>query len=180
VERVAIVGPFGSGKSTLAETVANRIDGTAIDLDTLFHRADRQSTPTTEFRTRVSAALDIPRWAVAGKYSQVLDIVHGRADTIVWLDLPRTLVTWRVARRSFRRVVTREQLWNGHRETWSDLLSLDPGRNSVVWAWTQHGRTGALYERFFDGSFWEHADVHRLRTSADVDTFMAALPNDRR
>ena len=60
-------------------------------------------------------------WVVDGNYSVVRDLVWDRADTVVWLDLPRLVVVRRITTRSIRRVVWREELWNGNRErgaTW--------------------------------------------------------------
>lgn len=176
VERVAIVGPSGAGKTTLAGTLAERIGATVIDLDALFHQENWQPSPTAEFRARVAESLETPRWCVAGNYSQVLDLVHGSADTIIWLDLPRGVVTWRVAKRSIRRVVMRETLWNGNRERLRRLLSRDPETNIIVWAWTEHGRTAPRYEGFAAGVFWEHADVYRLRSANEVEAFLDAVP----
>ena len=52
-----------------------------------------------------------------------------RADTVVWLDLPRSQVMRQIVSRTFRRVLTREELWNGNREPVENL-----------WAWTRgHG-----------------------------------------
>jgi adenylate kinase family enzyme len=175
VRRVAIVGPSGAGKTTLAQHLAAQIDGDVIDLDPLYHGPDWTRSPVPEFRGRVAEATTAERWVVAGNYSQVIDIVHGRSDTIVWLDLPRSLCTWRVMRRSLGRVLRREELWNGNRETCGKLLSRDETENPVMWAWTQHGQTAPRYQGFLDGTFWDHADVHRLSSTRDVRSFLAVL-----
>jgi adenylate kinase family enzyme len=102
-----------------------------------------------------------------------MDLVHGGADTIVWLDLPRWLVTVRVIRRSLRRVIRREELWNGNRERWRNLVSRDPEINIIVWAWTHHDAHTARYEGFLSGRMWSHAEVHRLRSRRAVRDFMS-------
>jgi adenylate kinase family enzyme len=175
VQRVAIVGGSGSGKSTLAATVAEQLDGDHIELDELFHRPNWEPTPTPEFRAKVAEAINTECWAAAGNYSVVMDLVHRSADTIVWLDLPRWLVTGRVIRRSLGRVITREQLWNGNRETWRNLVSRRPEDNIIVWAWTHHGAHNERFEEFASGKFWAHADVHRLRSRKDVKAFLASV-----
>lgn len=173
MKRVAIIGPSGSGKSTLAAHLAPRLEATIVELDALFHRPNWEPTPTPEFRAKVSAAIDTDRWIVAGNYSIAMDIIHGAADTIVWLDMPRWLVTWRVVRRSIRRVVTREELWNGNREHWRNLVNRDPEVNIIMWAWEHHPKHRAKYEALATTPLWAHADVHRLRSRRDVRQFMA-------
>jgi hypothetical protein len=44
----------------------------------------------------------------------------------------------RITRRTLGRMITRAELWNGNREEWRYLLTLDPEINIVLWAWTQH------------------------------------------
>ena len=39
------------------------------------------------------------------------------ADTVVWLDLPRRIWLPRLLWRTLGRVVLREELWNGNRES---------------------------------------------------------------
>lgn len=170
--RIAIVGGSGSGKSTLAVELAAILDARPVELDALFHKPGWEPTPTAEFRAKVADALDTDRWVVAGNYSVVMDLTQGRADTIIWLDLPRWLVTWRVAKRSVTRAAKREELWNGNRERWRNLISRDPETNIIVWAWTHHSVHTQRYETFMTGKFWSHARVVRLTTPAEVREFV--------
>jgi len=174
VNRVTIVGASGSGKSTLAEKLAGHLDARHVELDALFHQENWTPTPTPEFRDKVAAALDTERWVVAGNYSVVMDLTQGGADTIVWLDMPRWRVTWRVIKRSIRRAATKEELWNGNRERWRNLVKRKPEDNIIVWAWTHHGVHTQRYTTFAEGNFWAHADVFRLTTPQQVDEFLAA------
>jgi adenylate kinase family enzyme len=171
MERVTIVGSPGSGKSTLARQLAGALDMHHVELDALFHREGWEGTPVPAFRAAVSDALDRPRWVVDGNYRQVSDLTQGRADTIVWLDLPRWQVTWRVVRRTFARIVRRETLWNGNRESLRRALSPDPERSIIVWTWQQHPRYRSLFAAQADDGSWAHAEVVRLRSSAQVRSF---------
>lgn len=174
MRRVTIVGGSGSGKSTLAAQLAEQLDARFVELDAIFHKPDWTPTPTPQFRAEVASALDADRWVVAGNYSVVMDLTQGGADTIVWLDLPRRLVTWRVLKRSIRRAATREELWNGNREHWRNLIKRSPGDNIIVWAWTHHGVHTQRYTGFADGNFWAHADVYRLQSHRQVQDFLAS------
>ena len=89
-----------------------------------------------------------------------------RADTIVWLDLPTRVWLPRLIRRTWRRVMGRETLWNGNTEHWRDAVW---GRESLFgYALTQQPRRRREYPRRFAGY-----PVTRLRTPADVDRWLA-------
>ena len=47
MRRATIVGASGSGTSRLATALAEKIDGTSLELDELFH--DKNSAPTPDF-----------------------------------------------------------------------------------------------------------------------------------
>ncbi len=83
----------------------------------------------------------------------------------------------RVVRRTLRRTLLREELWNGIREPLTNLYSLDPYRNIIVWTWTRHASVRYEYEAALEDGSWEHAEVHRLRSVAEVEDFIATLDN---
>lgn len=60
---------------------------------------------------------------VDGNYSAVQELIWTRADTVVWFDLPLALVLSRIIGRTLRRVVSRQELWNGNGEPFSNLWS---------------------------------------------------------
>ena len=70
--------------------------------------------------------------------SVIRDITWSRADTVVWFDLPYLRVMARTIRRTVRRVLTREELWNGNREPLSNLWSFNPEKSIIAWTATRH------------------------------------------
>ncbi len=177
MQRIAIVGASGSGKSTLARVLATKLDLAHLELDELFHRPGWEPTPTPEFRMIVAEALtaadrDRGGWVIAGNYSMVADLFQGRADTIVWLDLGRRHTIPRVVRRSLQRVIRREQLWNGNRERWRDLVH--PRRSIVAEAWRTHPERRTKYETLAATPLWDGKDVRRLRTPTEVTEFLTS------
>ena len=180
MRRVAVIGSSGVGKSTLADALAERLDVPVIELDELMHGPNWTPTPTPKFRAKVTAAIveaddSVGGWVVPGNYRTVADIIQRRADTIVWLDLPRRVTMWRLLKRSVRRSLTREQVWGGNRESLANLVSRDPNRNVLLWSWQHHPRYQQLYEGYAAGDFWSNTTVHRLRTRSDVEAFRNSL-----
>lgn len=172
MNRVVVVGSSGAGKSTLARRLAQQLDVPRVELDALFHQPGWTELPDHEFRVRVTAAVAAPRWVVDGNYRQVRDIIWGRADTVVWIDLPRPLVVWRVVRRTAGRVLVRRELWNGNRERLGNALSWDPERSIIRWSWTQYAATRERIKTYVDDPRNAHLTVHRLRSRSEVRKFM--------
>ena len=175
-QRISIIGISGAGKTTLSRTLATRLGVERLELDAIQHQAGWREIDPEEFRRRVRAFVEAPRWVIDGNYEGVgvLDIVWERADTVIWLDLPKPLIMRRVAWRSLRRLLTREELWNGNRERLRELMSLDPHRSIVMWAWYDYDRKRAKYEERFAEAKWQHLRLERLRSPAEVRDWLAA------
>jgi adenylate kinase family enzyme len=177
MRRISLVGNSGAGKTTLARSVAERLGVAHVELDAIFHQPDWTELPEDEFRARVAARLDelTEGWVTCGNYRMVRETVWGRADTVVWLDLPRRRVMQQVTARTVRRVVTREQLWNGNREPWQNLYAWAPERNIVRWAWTQHDKYTQQYAAAMADPRWSGLRFIRLRSPREIDRWLATL-----
>ena len=98
------------------------------------------------------------------------DLVVAAADTVVWLDLP--MRTWlpRLLRRTARRIVRREELWNGNRET---LRGAIWGRDALIpFALRNFPRRRRLYPTEL-AAF----PVVRLRSSREVQRWLSPDSN---
>lgn len=174
MQRVSVVGTSGSGKSTTARWLAAKLGVPHVELDASFHQARWQPLPLDEYRARVEAVATTKGWVIDGNYSAVRDLVLARADTVVWLDLPRALVMRRIIGRTIRRALTREVLWNGNREPLSNLCRWDPQKNVIRWAWTRHPLDGARLEAAIVDPALAHLHFVRLRSQREIDAFVAA------
>ncbi len=146
-----------------------------VELDSIYHQPGWTPLAADEFRARVAAATESPRWVVDGNYSVVHEVVWGKADTVVWFDLPYATVLARTIRRTVRRTATREELWNGNREPFSNLWSVDPEKSIIAWAATRHGVYRRRYEEAERDQRWAHLRFVRLRSQAEADGFLAGV-----
>ena len=113
---------------------------------------------------------------VDGNYGfMVGDIVLARADTCVWLDLPRRAVTPRVIRRSLRRAIRREELWNGNRERERDWFSRDPKQNIVLWSWTQVDAYREQYRAEMADPANAHLEWVHITSTRQLQHWLASL-----
>lgn len=174
MRRVSVVGAPGSGKTGLARRLAVALDVPHVELDSIFHQPGWRELPRDEFRDRVRREVACDAWVVDGNYSVVRDLVLERADTVVWLDLPRSLVMRRVISRTIRRAVTRERLWNGNREPLTNFYRLDPEKNIIRWTWIKYGDYGERYQRDMQDPRNAHVRFVRLRSPRDVDDFLSS------
>lgn len=134
-----MIGGSCTGKTTTSRQLAAILGVPHVELDALHHDAGWQEAPADVFQERVRAALTAAPdgWVADGNYHGKLGTaVLERADTVVWLDLPQRTALRRVLWRTTRRSITREELWNGNRESFRNAFS----RDSIVW-WviTRHG-----------------------------------------
>jgi adenylate kinase family enzyme len=172
VHRVSVAGTSGAGKTTVGRALAERLGLPFVELDALCHGAGWQEAPDEVFRSRVEQAMaDAPDgWVIDGNYGRKLsDLVLERADTLVWLDVPLHVCLRRLWRRTWGRIVRREELWNGNRET---LRTAFFARDSLfLWAITSHRqRRRTLPERL---ARHRHLEVVRLRTPREVERWLA-------
>lgn len=178
MNRVVVVGSSGSGKTTVARRIAENLDIPHLEMDAVFHRDGLADEAHDEFVPILDEFTDGDRWVVDGNYAShgASKVVWPKADTIIWLDPPRKTAMARVIRRTLRRAVLREELWNGVREPFSNLYNPDPLKNIIVWTWTRHPLVRERYETAITDGIWDHATVHRLRSPDEVERFLSSIP----
>jgi GTPase SAR1 family protein len=172
VPKIVVVGTSGSGKTTVARELARRHGVPHVELDALFHGPNWAETPAEEFRRRVAAATDGDGWVVDGNYESKLgDLVLGRADTVVWLDLPLRVALARVTRRTVGRIRTGEELWSGNRESWRG--GFFGWESMFVWTIRSHLRN----RRARAGRLARHAGLQivRLRSRKEVESYLSEV-----
>jgi len=169
VQRVAILGNGGAGKSELAREIARRTGLPVVHLDVLFWKPDWTQPPPDEFAGVLDHAVAGNRWILDGNFlSAEPDAPRfARADTVIFLDLPRTTclgrALWRLVRDRRRR---RPDL----PEDCAEGFDLDFLR--WIWRYPRDDRPEVL--RMLAG-LDGRVDVRHLRSRSDVRRYVAAL-----
>lgn len=179
MRRVSVVGNSGSGKTTLAAAIAAALGVPHLELDAVFHQPGWQPLEPELFRARVAEFAGQDGWVTDGNYSGVQDLVWQRADTVVWLDPPRRVVMRQLIARTLRRMITREELWNGNKESWRYLFCLDPDRSVLVWAWTAHRKYAQRYAEAQRDPANQHLAFIRVPDRRAADRLVAGLTGQR-
>ena len=128
MQRVAIVATAsGCGKTTVGRSLAAILGVPFVELDAIHWQAGWRELDADDLRRRVAPLVARDAWVIDGSYRGKLgDLVLEAADTVVWLDLPRRVWLPRLVVRTLRRVILREVLWNGNRESlWNALVGFD-------------------------------------------------------
>jgi adenylate kinase family enzyme len=173
VPRIVVVGTTGSGKTTLAGQLAAHLHVPHIELDALHWGPGWTPAAPDVFRKRVAAAVQGDAWVTDGNYRVVRDVVWDRAAAVVWLDYPLPVILWRLLRRTLRRVLTREQLWNGNREQFGTAFL---SRESLfVWAVQTHQRRRRHLAADFAADRYRHLKLVRLRSPGAAQHWLAGV-----
>ncbi|MBC7170056.1 AAA family ATPase [Candidatus Bipolaricaulota bacterium] len=172
-KRISVVGTSGSGKTTVGRAIADRLGIPFVELDALAWLPGWTNRPLAELRELVDERTRGPAWVVDGNYSKVRDLVWGRADTVVWLDYPFRRVFGQLLRRTLRRALRREELWNGNRE--SIRMSFFSRESILLWAIRTHRRRKREYPELLARPEHARLRVIRLRSPAETRCWLDGL-----
>jgi adenylate kinase family enzyme len=170
MRRVLIVGCSGAGKSTLARRLGALLDLPVVHLDHLYWRPGWIAASDDEFHAAQQETVAGDRWIIDGNYSSSLHLRLPRADTVIFLDLPR--------RASFRRIFVRTFRERG-RDTQAPGCVSKVDREFIAWVWTwQRLHRGPLLDRLAREA--PHARIVRLTSPRQVRAFLRAVTQTSR
>ena len=165
MNRVAVLGVGGAGKTKLSHEIARRTALPIVHLDRVFWRPGWELAPRDEARAAVDAAVAEERWIIDGNFLSAGDARFERADTVVFLDLPRTTCLARALRRAVRdRGRQRPDLPDGCPE------GFDWDFYKWIWNFGRDDRPRIL-ERLAE----TQADVVHLRSPAEITRYVESL-----
>ncbi|WP_213525866.1 DNA topology modulation protein [Paenibacillus sp. J31TS4] len=99
MKKIILIGSGGSGKSTLARQLGEKLKLEVYHLDALFWKPNWVGVPKEEQTTVQNELVKKERWIIDGNYGGTMGIRLQAADTILFLDLPRTVCVYRAVKR---------------------------------------------------------------------------------
>lgn len=179
------MGNSSSGKSTFAEGLARALDVPLVELDALNWEPGwigLNDHDPAEFERRIESATAGDAWVVAGSYTSFSQRVFWeRLDTVVYLDLGVPRLVWRMLRRSWRRMRTRELLWGTNTEQfWPHLMVWRRERSLVWWIVTQQRRKRDQLVGWMDDPAWRHIRFVRLTSPTEIEAFALSVEQSLR
>ncbi len=164
MKKVLVIGSGGAGKSAFAVRLGQTLNITVIHLDALYWQPGWVELPKDVWRQRVTALLQQEAWIMDGNYSGTLDLRLAACDTVIFLDLARTVCLWRVLRRQM-------MYWN---EVRPDMGAGCPERVTlefVRWVWDYpHSVRPKVLARL--RAYEQSKRIIRLRSQVEVEEFL--------
>lgn len=162
-----VIGSGGAGKSTFSRRLGERLGLEVIHLDMAYWLPGWVEPPQDEWARKVDEFCQRESWVMDGNYSGTLEARLAACDTVIFLDLPRTVCVWRVLkRRVMYRRARRPDVAEGCPET--------VNAEFLLWVWNYPVRSRpkalALLEKHGGGKRIVH-----LRSSAEAERFLNQL-----
>lgn len=167
--RITIIGLSGSGKTTLAKQLAAELNIPRLEIDRIWfaHGGNRLKRTDLAGRERVRRAVHRevrkevrkPAWVSDGTYPRVQDEIAGRAQVLIFMDIPLYHRIWRHVRRAFQ--------GNRHAELrWWD---------EVTHVWTMIRKTSASKVKIASIAEKYRHKLRVVRSRQEVEELLAEL-----
>jgi len=165
--RILVYGATGSGKSTLAESLGGLTGIPATSVDDICWSPGWVQMPPDEQIAHFDALTRTKTWLLDSAYGPWRDLAIERADLVVALDYPRLVSLGRLLRRTTARVIDRQEVCNGNRESWRTVFARD---SLVVWHFTSFRRKRAEMREWAAAA--SGPPVVLLRRPSQADAFL--------
>lgn len=160
----------------MANIISERLGIKLVGLDTLSWLPDWEARDHQDLRELVLSEVEDDNWVVDGNYTHLRDIIWLRANCIIWLNYHFSLVLYRSLRRTVTRIFTKEELFTGCYETFSQSFF---SKDSIIW-WviTTWGSKRRKYRIIYDNPITYNFYPIELKSPKETEDFLRAFPEN--
>ncbi len=178
LDRVVVIGTSGAGKTTFSRALAGILGVPHIELDAIHWQPNWTGRNRAEFRTLTGKVVAQDSWVVDGNYHVVRDIVWPRASTVIWLNYSFTIVFWRVFGRTLKRIIRREEIFSGNRESFR--LAFLSRESLLWWVITTYSRRRKEFRALFNERVFPNLSLIEFRSPDQAHMFLESLQGETR
>ncbi len=171
MKRILVIGSCGAGKSTFARRLHELTGLPLIPLDRFYWKPGWEEPSKEEWTTILEGLISKDEWIIDGNYGGSMEMRMKRADSVFWLDMPRSLCVYRVLKRI---VITPK---NGRQDMaygCDERLDWD----FIKYVWNFRYAKNPKIEARFD-SWPLRRRMFRLTSRAQVSEMLTALQSDQ-
>lgn len=165
MKKILVIGSGGAGKSTLANRLGELRGIEVIHLDQFYWHPGWVETPKSEWLETVERLMLKDSWIMDGNYSGSLERRLEACDTVIFLDIARSVCVWRLLKRA---VVYRKKSRPDMAEGCAERFNLD----FVRWVWNYPSRTRPKVLVRLEENADRKRIVH-LHSRSEVQKFLA-------
>lgn len=164
MRKILVTGNAGSGKSTLSKKIAHKMGIEVHSLDKIVWQPGWKKTKKVHRDKQIKALVSKKTWVIDGVSTEVLK----RADTIIFLDVPRRVCFMRVTKRNWRYLFrSRPEL----PENCPEILIMRE-LIKIIWNFPKNIRPQIVEELNRSNS---KKEVFHVRNNADLERMMKAF-----
>ncbi len=164
MKRVLIIGSSGAGKSTFARRLRKATGLDLVHLDKLYWKPNWVETiDKNEWRKTLAEVLKVKEWIVDGNYGSTMEMRIAACDTVILLEMPRTVCVYRILKRvAFYRKGKRPDMAEGcdERFDWEFMK----------WVWNYPARSKPKVEALLK-QFENEKTILRLKSKKEIENF---------
>ncbi len=166
MKRVLVIGSCGAGKSTFARRLHAITELPLIHLDSIYHRPNWEEPPDEEWLEIVKHLVEGDKWIIDGNFGGTMELRMEHCDAVVWLDIPRTVCTFRILKRMVL-------YWNKKRPDMAEGCNERFDWDFIKYTWNfPRDKNSLLQSRL--KKFAENS-VFRLTTNKEIEKFFSGI-----
>jgi adenylate kinase family enzyme len=102
MKKIIVIGSSGAGKTYFSKRLSRILSIELVHIDRVYWGAGWSEPAKDDWKSTLADLLARDSWIIDGNYTGTLDMRLAACDTVIFLDIRRTLCTWRVIRRTLR------------------------------------------------------------------------------